>query len=120
MDWKQKKILDVPDSLPMDGEFFETIVEGEDMHVERIISHGHRNTKGEWYDQETDEWVLLLQGEATIVFQSGREVDLEAGESLFLPAHLKHRVASTTEDPPCVWLAVHGEFQWAPDTDDSS
>ncbi len=47
---------------------------------------------GEWYDQDTDEWVILLQGEAILSYADGSETNLTPGDYLFIPAHQKHRV----------------------------
>lgn len=58
------------------------------------------------YDQDHDEWVLVLQGQAALAFEDGTEAALAAGDHLFLPRHVKHRVTRTSS--PCVWLAVHG------------
>ena len=58
------------------------------------------------YDQERGAWVLLLQGRAVLEVEGGR-VALTAGEALWLPAHRVHSVLDTSDDPPCVWLAVH-------------
>ncbi len=104
------KFFKVPDHLPREDEFFETLAAGEDVRIERIISHGHRTPADDWYDQETDEWVVLLQGEATLEWEDQTKTELEAGDWLLIPAGRKHRVSFTTQEPPCIWLAVHGEF----------
>ena len=104
-------LFELPDELPSDDEFLEVLAAGEGLRIERIISHGHTTPKGQWYDQKTDEWVLLLQGEATLEWGDGEVTRLEAGDAVFIAAHRRHRVASTTSDPPCIWLAVHGKMK---------
>jgi cupin 2 domain-containing protein len=94
-----------------DMELFETIFTGNDCKVERIVSKGHSTPTGEWYDQEQDEWVILLKGKAIIEFESGEILNLEAGDYIFIPAKLRHRVALTSTEPPCVWLAIHGNLK---------
>ena len=74
--------------------------------VERIVSHGHVTPEGQWYDQERDEWVLVLEGQARLGYADGSEVTLHKGDCLLIPRHCKHRVTFTTS--PCVWLAIHG------------
>ncbi|SDB43645.1 cupin 2 domain-containing protein [Desulfonatronum thiosulfatophilum] len=93
-----------------DEEVIELLAEGRELRIERIISRGHASPPGFWYDQELDEWVALLQGEARVRFENGITRRLQAGDYLFLPARLRHRVESTSTEPPCVWLAVHGSF----------
>lgn len=100
-------------SIPSDvtartDEFFETLLSGNsDLRMERIISHGHSTPEGRWYDQDQDEWVAILRGEARIEFEDGRKISLAEGDTLFLPKRQRHRVAYTSA--PCVWLAVFGD-----------
>lgn len=89
-------------------ELFEKIALGDNgLVVERIISNGHTTPEGQWYDQERDEWVLVLEGEAVIAFEGGAERRLRKGNHLLLPKHVKHRVAYTSS--PCIWLAVFAD-----------
>jgi len=87
-----KNILaDIPAKLP--NELFTTLLQGEQLKIERIVSRGQSDAKDDWYDQETDEWVILLQGEAVLEFIEPAEFkQLNAGDYLFIPAHSKHRV----------------------------
>jgi len=85
-----------------------TFLEGRgSVRVERIVSFGHATPEGEWYEQNEDEWCLVLEGEGRIAFEDGREIALGWGGSCFLPRHLRHRVAGTSS--PCVWLCIFGE-----------
>jgi cupin 2 domain-containing protein len=104
-------IFAIPSELPGEDEFSDVLARGEDLRIERIVSHGHRTPEGEWYDQDEDEWVALLQGEASIEWKNGDIVELLSGDWLLIPAHRQHRVAFTSHDPPCVWLAVHGDLR---------
>lgn len=103
-------IFDLPSSLP-NKELFESLVSAGNIRIERIISTGQTTPQGEWYDQDLDEWVILLQGFASLTYADGAEIKLSAGDYLFIPAHLKHRVVYTSSEPPCIWLAVHGNFE---------
>ncbi|MBV9757161.1 MAG: cupin domain-containing protein [Alphaproteobacteria bacterium] len=81
------------------------------LRIERIVSTGHASPPGFWYDQDWDEWVVLLAGAAAVTFAGEAEPrQLEPGSYLHIPAHLRHRVESTSVAPPAVWLAVH----WPP------
>jgi cupin 2 domain-containing protein len=55
------------------------------------------------YDQDVDEWVVLLAGRARLVV-AGEAVELGPGEWLYLPAHVHHRLVET--EPGSSWLAV--------------
>lgn len=93
---------------PSEEEVFEKIIEQENFLLERIISTGQQSSAGFWYEQERDEWVVLLQGKATLEFQQTQEkLHLTAGDSILLPALCKHRVSYTSSEPPCIWLALH-------------
>ena len=84
------------------------VLSGADgLFVERIVSHGQVSPDGEWYDQERDEWVIVLEGEAALAYEDGSEVRLSKGGHLLLPRHVKHRVTYTSS--PCIWLAMHGK-----------
>lgn len=100
-------LYDIPDILPAD-ELVEILAGGPGITIERIVSSGQASPPGFWYDQERDEWVALLQGSAVLEYADGMSLHLRAGDALLIPAHERHRVAWTSADPPCIWLAVHG------------
>lgn len=100
---------DLTRALPSSpDEVFETLVEHGGTKIERIVSRGQASPPDFWYDQETDEWVMVLAGRARLEIE-GEEtpVELGPGQWIDLPAHTRHRVAWTSDDPPTVWLAVH-------------
>lgn len=92
-------------------ELFETILEkgeiekGKGLKLERILSFGNTTPEGEWYDQQWDEWVMVVQGYAILEYDDGQKVTLHRGDYLTLPAHIRHRVSFTSEE--CIWLALH-------------
>ena len=88
-------------------EIFEEIVSKKGLKIERIVSYGHTTDSFEWYDQESDEWVILLEGAATLSFENAEDINLEIGDYLNIPAHTKHRVSWTIPDKKTIWLAVH-------------
>jgi cupin 2 domain-containing protein len=92
-------------------EVFEPLLENPNLLVERIVSTGQTTPEGEWYDQSRDEWVIVLQGEAELTYEDGSAIALKPGDYLLIPAHQKHRVTYTSSEPPCVWLAIHGELR---------
>ena len=92
------------------GERFDLLIPDQGVRIERIVSAGQSSPPGFWYDQERDEWVCLVQGNATIAWHDGRSCDLSPGDWLLIPAHEKHRVERTSQNPPCIWLAVHGKL----------
>lgn len=109
-------IFDVPEETRPEGasERFDPILTGSrGLLVERIVSHGHVTPEGTWYDQERDEWVMVLEGEATLSYEDGSELSLRKGDHVFLPKRVRHKVTRTSS--PCIWLAVHGD-ELRPDT----
>lgn len=99
-------IFKLPQALPA-AEYFEPLLSNPHILIERIISTGQTTPPDQWYDQERDEWVVLLQGEATLGYGDGSTKVLTAGDWVLIPAHQKHRVEYTSVNPPCIWLAVH-------------
>ena len=95
------------DRLPQgEDEFFEEILSQPGIRIERIVSHGQTSPEGFWYDQDESEWVVLLQGEAVLEFESGIKENLIRGSHCHILPHQKHRVTYTSSDPPCIWLAI--------------
>ncbi len=89
------------------GEVVEALLEREGVRIERIVSRGQCSPPGFWYDQEEDEWVLLLGGAARLEFEDGAEAcALCPGDAILIPARRRHRVAWTDPDASTVWLAV--------------
>ena len=102
-------IFDLPALLPNE-ESIESLVSAKDISIERIISTGQITPQGECFDLDRDEWVILLQGKATLSYDDGSQVNLQAGDYLYIPAHRKHRVEYTSVEPPCIWLAIYGDM----------
>ncbi len=96
-------------SLPteLSEELVEVLSENNNVRIERIVSTGHASPEGFWYDQEEAEWVVVVKGEANLLFEGDEEpVHMRPGDHVSIPAHRKHRVEWTTADEPTVWLAV--------------
>lgn len=103
---KRGGLLDVR-AARADREVIAVLLERAGLRIERIVSAGQTTPPGEWYDQPADEWVALLAGSAALLFDDGTRVEMAPGDWLLIPARARHRVAATSSDPPCVWLAVH-------------
>ncbi|WP_035985829.1 cupin domain-containing protein [Leptolyngbya sp. KIOST-1] len=99
-------LFQLPESLP-DGEALTSLIETTNLRVERIVSIGHTTPPGDWYDQGWTEWVVLLQGRATLTYEDGAVLSMGPGDYVLIPAHVRHRVDYTSTDPPCIWLAIH-------------
>ena len=95
---------DIPADLP--EELVETLLQGNKIRIERIVSQGHSSPEDFWYDQDQHEWVLVLKGSARLQFDED-SVEMKPGDYLNIPAHKRHRVESTTPDEPTIWLAIH-------------
>ena len=68
-------------------EMFETIIKTNQFEIERIISGGQSTDKGKWYDQDEDEWVILLRGSAGLLFESNNEeIIIKSGDYINIPA----------------------------------
>jgi cupin 2 domain-containing protein len=96
----------IPASLP--EELIEIIAGNDNVKIERIVSRGHSSPDTFWYDQQQDEYVILLKGKAGLLFRDRDDVVvLKPGDYINIPAHVKHRVEWTSRDEETVWLAVH-------------
>ena len=102
---RPSNLLTVPKTLP--DEQIDALVASDSVRIERIISTGHVSPPGFWYDQPTDEWVLLFSGAARLRFEGEEPLQLNPGDCINIPAHKRHRVEWTHPDQPTIWLAVH-------------
>jgi cupin 2 domain-containing protein len=90
-------------STPFEGtENITELLQHGNVTINRIVSN--RLNSGAWYDQEEDEWLVLLEGTALLLIGS-EEKRLKTGDTLFIPAHQLHKVISTSENT--LWLTVH-------------
>ena len=88
--------------IPKDGETFTTLLEHKNIKINHIVSSS--NVKPVEYTQDEDEWLILLEGEATLFIGNEKRV-LNKGETLFIPAKVPHKVLKTNDGT--VWLTVH-------------
>ncbi|MFM2311655.1 MAG: hypothetical protein RLZZ04_931 [Cyanobacteriota bacterium] len=108
-----KNIFELPEKLPA-TELFETLWHDDQISFKRIISTGQTTPVGEWYDQEQNEWLIVLQGSGELSYEDNSRIKLTTGDYLFIPAHQKHRVEYTSTEPTCIWLTVFFSFSLFP------
>ena len=109
-------------------ELFNTILSKKNIKIERIISKNNITPKGKWYNQDKNEFVILLKGSAELLFfpdkkypndtkqeilhnvtkqeilHKGHKIKMKKGDYINIPAHIKHRVDKTGKKT--IWLAV--------------
>jgi cupin 2 domain-containing protein len=97
---------DIPKNLS--DELFETLLQTSSFRIERIVSNGHCSPKGFWYDQDDNEWVILLKGRAVLRFEDQYEnIKMNPGNYINIEKHRRHRVEWTDSTQETLWLAVH-------------
>lgn len=84
--------------------FFE-VFKNEVIRIEKIVSNGQKSPENFWYEQEENEFVLLLKGNAILEFEEEIMI-LNEGDAVNIPAHKKHRVKQTSQEMPTIWLAI--------------
>jgi len=84
------------------GEEFREVARVQNVVIEEIVSSATPDSFE--YRQTQDEWVVVLEGAATLDVD-GTEVTLAAGEWVLIPADTRHRVLAT--EAATRWLAVH-------------
>jgi cupin 2 domain-containing protein len=100
--------LFAPISPEGNEEIFQILLETKNLRLERIVSSGQTTSPGEWYDQDSHEWVVLLSGGAGLRFEDEPDPRvLRPGDYLLIEAHRRHRVEWTDPAAPTVWLALH-------------
>jgi cupin 2 domain-containing protein len=89
----------------LSDEITETLVQAKHVRIERIVSQDHASPPDFWYDQDENEFVLLMQGAARLRFEDS-VVEMKPGDRLNIPPHQRHRVEWTTPSEKTLWLAV--------------
>src|SRR3972149_5495898 len=77
------------------------VVDTKNVRVEVIRSIKPNNPQSGWYDQNEDEFVMVIKGSAELEFQNGAEnqtVQMRGGDYMTIPAHLKHRVTKVSDN----------------------
>ena len=88
--------------IPQSGETLTTLLEHKNIKINRVVSSD--DLKATEYKQEEDEWLVVLEGQATLLLDNeGKE--LSKGDTLFIPSKTPHRILSTQSGT--VWLTVH-------------
>lgn len=86
-------------------EIVEILKENENVKIEKIISTGQTT---DWMEQEEEEFVMLIQGEAIIEYENKMQ-ELRAGDTVIIKKNEKHRVAYTSKNPSCIWICIFYE-----------
>ena len=89
-------------TVPKDGEDFNTLLEHKNIKINRIVSSA--DLEPVEYMQDEDEWVVVIDGEATLLLKNKEKV-LKKGDTLFIPSKTPHKVLKTSHGT--VWLAIH-------------
>lgn len=87
------------------NEEFLDLLKHENVRIERIISNGQCSPINFWYEQDENEFVLLLKGEAILEFENS-ELILKEGDFINIPSNQKHRVKYTSKEFTTIWLAI--------------
>ncbi|HEY7949144.1 MAG TPA: cupin domain-containing protein [Acidimicrobiales bacterium] len=90
-----------PDAAPRTGEEIHRLAEMGPVVVDQILSGRLEGPVD--YRQDTDEWVVVLDGSATLAVD-GREMHLGPGDWVLLPAGTAHRLVETQAGTS--WLTV--------------
>ncbi len=88
-------------------EIFEDIIKADKFKIERIISFGHSSPQVGWYQSELSEWVMVLEGEAILTFETSEEKKLQKGDYINILPFVKHKVSWTLPNSKTIWLAIH-------------
>ena len=89
-------------------ELFEEACKGtKGFRLERIISEGQASPEGFWYEQQQAEWVMVVQGEAGLLFaDEDQERVMRCGDYVYIKPRRQHRVTWTSTTEKTIWLAI--------------
>jgi len=98
--------------LDKSNEILETLLSEKSFFIERIITNGQTTPKGTWLSQEKAEFVVLLNGNATLIIRENNQIiNMKAFDYILIPPYCEHRVDCVSENQEIVWLAVHFDNQ---------
>jgi cupin 2 domain-containing protein len=96
---------DIPSNLSK--EILDEIILTDKIRIERIISKGQTSPENFWYDQEENEWVIVIKGKSKLkIIDEDELIELNEGDYINIPSHKKHRVEWTDPESETIWLAV--------------
>jgi cupin 2 domain-containing protein len=94
--------------LDLQAEQITELLTRRNLKIARIVSRGQASPPDFWYDQDDDEWVIILTGSAGLRFEEEEAArTLSVGDYVHIPAHTRHRVEWTDPRHATIWLAVH-------------
>lgn len=85
-------------------QFFD-LIGNNNIKIEKIVSNGQSSPINFWYEQEKNEFVLILKGNAILEFEE-KCIELNEGDYIDIKAFTKHRVKYTNKDESTIWLAI--------------
>jgi cupin 2 domain-containing protein len=99
----QNENLLLTEELPeADKEIFKTLLEHKSVSIKKIVSNTLKTPQT--FNQDTDEFVVLLKGCAKIEI-NGEIKKLKSGDWLFIPKNTPHTLIKTKKT--AIWLAVY-------------
>ena len=104
-----ERLKNIFENIPgrLKHELSEELIKSESVRIERIVSRGHKSPEDFWYDQDENEWVILLKGSAVLSFkEDNKTVRMKVGDFFNIPAHQKHRVEQTAKNEDTIWLCI--------------
>lgn len=107
MNLNKENIYEIAKESTKPEEVFDCLLKNENIIIERIITPNTDNPNSQWYNQDWDEWVLILKGFAKIEFDNNIIKEFREGDYIYIEKNLKHRVIFTQSDTNTIWLAIH-------------
>ena len=92
-------------SVKAGSETFLDLLKNPKVRIERVVSKDYITPEGKWYDQDQDEWVIVLEGQAKLEFET-ETIHMKKGDYVYLPAHSRHRVSWSDPNVETIWLAI--------------
>ena len=75
------------------NENFDTLLDLPNIRIERIVSNGQSSENNFWYDQDENEWILLIKGDAELEYKTGEIIQLE--KDTFEWTNIKQEIRDT-------------------------
>ena len=91
-------------------EHIQELFRGGGITIEGIITYGKVTLQGQWYDDPRTEFVMVLSGEAELLFEENNQrAKLGRFDYVIIPPHERHRIEWVGAYRNTLWLTAYIE-----------
>ncbi len=108
MAWKpSRRAVELLERVASKPPVLETLFESSDVKIEKVTANGQITPAGDFPDEPSAEFIVLLKGELVLEYQDETEtVHLKPGDHAIAGPDQRTRAEFTSEEEETVWIKV--------------